>query len=1127
MDVFWRGIFLFSRLVCVTFRIVLGVEHVSLYHRFSNCIIPTMSSVDPSSWKTQPRLLSCLNPECGVHGPFASDSDVTFQMNDEVPFMADGVCNMCDHKFTVCTMCRDARTQYSSKSTILSHCRNMHTQWHSSNLARRHKRKYPTPLGTSRSQVSRSRSVTENDTPGSEEDVSVDTSVADAVEAHTSDTEADDGLPLPRPNLYKVVNRREDIGGGCRLNSAAYFYHESKDIGSGLQYLVGKARFKNPCMAGLLDPDEVMMYAQTAELANQLTRPNRDRLAHLTKSIVDVVRKQTVEESEVLAGIRPRRAFVIHPLVTPNEIRGEFFENVDALFNILPHPPLFECEDHAYSLYSDCVRDALGKGYDLDFVPKAQEGPVVPDEFPLRDIKQTSQCKTIFNIQDHRDGNSSLVFYDLWMNEWSDDADPNNSIKNNRGSLWFKSVTISPTRDMIHSMSHTYPLALGHKNADHEHVGRLLREDLLSLGAREGVPMYSKRHGGIVLVRARLLACLQDQPERRGENHLMGGGSDMHRRFGYSFPWHKFGDVLRPCQACRAILLDESIPWVCPDCAECTNFALNPRHPLLVYEAPADFPLYLENDEKLPPTVLTYESLVSGVTLTHQALVEGWWCSEEAKEWLKWHCLNLKTQGTILLHAERCKEYRDIMDDPLSTDAEKNAVENEREREPSLYLPWPIPSLWNRGVLLNQCPDVPMHLLFLGCVKTVMLRVQAWMSNKRKASPFAREMKRYMESLDELKLTWMKILPYKGGKFGGWVSENYVAMSRIMKWFYSSLDRLASDEELWVEPVDKPQIDWKALDNRAWLTQRGLDDSGLADPLRARVKHYMDQTPVPPVVEMQAGSVETVLLTISSLDDLISLVMIDEIPNHEYYTVLERKIRIFLTHFADMEDKLPRKKQLPQWLSAYNFLSLLNLPDVVRQYGPIRNIWEGGPQGEGVLRFVKPNMLNGMRRAWEISTMKTLMRKKAMQYVMDPTLGTAEYRGRDGRDDTKLVYCYNVDIVEVDNLLRDNKKILSCVQIENGQWGMVWMGGRVRYFVALTMSPLARSHFGLNYYSWHRALEQELEPLEELTVVATGLLLPLQQPNLNVGDEGFVTHCYALTAEDHRSLGVLGVLTFT
>jgi hypothetical protein len=47
------------------------------------------------------------------------------------------------------------------------------------------------------------------------------------------------------------------------------------------------------------------------------------------------------------------------------------------------------------------------------------------------------------------------------------------------------------------------------------------------------------------------------------------------------------------------------------------------------------------------------------------------------------------------------------------------------------------------------------------------------MSNKRKAAcPFARELKHLMESIDNLKLTWIKIIWYKGGKFGGWVSGN-------------------------------------------------------------------------------------------------------------------------------------------------------------------------------------------------------------------------------------------------------------------------------------------------------------------------------------------------------------------
>jgi hypothetical protein len=400
------------------------------------------------------------------------------------------------------------------------------------------------------------------------------------------------------------------------------------------------------------------------------------------------------------------------------------------------------------------------------------------------------------------------------------------------------------------------------------------------------------------------------------------------------------------------------------------------------------------------------------------------------------------------------------------------------------------------------------------------------MSNKRKHKAFIREIEPYMKSIDDLKLTWMKLLPYKGGRFGGWVSENYLAMSRIMKWFYSILDRLASDKAPWVEPVDKPQDMWSAVDNKNWLQQRGLYAQGLAKPVRERVQHYMNQVPAPAVVEMTAGPVEDVLLTISSLDELISLVMIEEIPNEEYYAVLERKIRIFLTHFADMEDQMPRgKKQMPQWLSAYNFLSLLNLPDVVRRYGPIRNVWEGGAQGEGVLRFVKPNVKNGMRRAWELATMKTLMRKKAMEYVVDQTVGTGESR-RSRNNDTKAYHPYT-DILAIDPMLRNNKKVISSVLLDDGRWGIIWKKGNVNYFLALVISEeIHACSFGLNYHIWHRDLGQGDEILRELSIVKAGLLLPLQQYKLDEDDAEYVSNCYALTSEDHRTLDRYGESNF-
>jgi hypothetical protein len=100
---------------------------------------------------------------------------------------------------------------------------------------------------------------------------------------------------------------------------------------------------------------------------------------------------------------------------------------------------------------------------------------------------------------------------------------------------------------------------------------------------------------------------------------------------------------------------------------------------LLQYDAPEFFPIPVE-DGRLAPLQLTYGDLVAAVTLAHDALVDGVWCVEESAEWLNLHCLNQKARDSILLHAERCKEFGDIMEDPESTDAEKEAVAAEKER---------------------------------------------------------------------------------------------------------------------------------------------------------------------------------------------------------------------------------------------------------------------------------------------------------------------------------------------------------------------------------------------------------------------------------------------------------------
>ncbi len=61
-------------------------------------------------------------------------------------------------------------------------------------------------------------------------------------------------------------------------------------------------------------------------------------------------------------------------------------------------------------------------------------------------------------------------------------------------------------------------------------------------------------------------------------------------------------------------------------------------------------------------------------------------------------------------------------------------------------------------------------------------------------------------------------------------------------------------------------------------------------------------------------------------------------------------------------------------------MSLLNLPEVLKKYGPIRNLWEGGGQGERVLSVVKPTW-GGYRKNWMPSMLDRMLRQMAIERI--------------------------------------------------------------------------------------------------------------------------------------------------
>ena len=85
-----------------------------------------------------------------------------------------------------------------------------------------------------------------------------------------------------------------------------------------------------------------------------------------------------------------------------------------------------------------------------------------------------------------------------------------------------------------------------------------------------------------------------------------------------------------------------------------------------------------------------------------------------------------------------------------------------------------------------------MHLLFLGITKSVLNDVHTWLQTNKLFTKYLKHAEIVLLPLQKLRIEWCKIIPYGTGKFGGHVSENYLGMARILKWFMCILNQIVT-----------------------------------------------------------------------------------------------------------------------------------------------------------------------------------------------------------------------------------------------------------------------------------------------------------------------------------------------
>jgi len=360
--------------------------------------------------------------------------------------------------------------------------------------------------------------------------------------------------------------------------------------------------------------------------------------------------------------------------------------------------------------------------------------------------------------------------------------------------------------------------------------------------------------------------------------------------------------------------------------------------------------------------------------------------------------------------------------------------------------------------------------------------VQDWNTIKNQNEPFVRFAKKCTTQLDSLHLNWLKVNHYKGGKLGGWVSEHYMCFCRVMKWVYSGLDVISSNTN---DVIDR----WTICQCNTWLKSRNIKHpKGKVVSLQRFIRKYITDHPNEMDIELLTqmfGSSEDISLTISSLNAMISRIMCERC-NSTVICDVDRHIKLFLSNYAELDEKIDPERKVPSWISSYNFMSLLNIPDSMKLYGPLRNLSELDVQGEGYIRHAKAEIPHVYSKHWHYNCMKNIYVKSMMDLLWKNHTGKELFTYDELKEKKKSCKQYN-SFGEVFNLF--NSELPISVMILPDSSLFVWL--KSSETIQLQRMSWNCSIYDLNYHQWSmRNTTSSYDSIQMLEHATAGVMLP-------------------------------------
>ena len=180
------------------------------------------------------------------------------------------------------------------------------------------------------------------------------------------------------------------------------------------------------------------------------------------------------------------------------------------------------------------------------------------------------------------------------------------------------------------------------------------------------------------------------------------------------------------------------------------------------------------------------------------------------------NAINILSLGKVIFGENEDDELVDVM--------------NAHEEDAACFEKMNYPATWGHPFHMKHQIVASMHTIALCMQKNTVMMTLEFAALRNKKTAILLKMNQAFDFILDMKLDWCKVFPVESDKFGGWVSENWCSLGRIMKWMYSVFDDTFQTDEYAIPEKDVKL--WNTKECDACLKHYGLKYVGNAKARR-------------------------------------------------------------------------------------------------------------------------------------------------------------------------------------------------------------------------------------------------------------------------------------------------------